>query len=347
VDSMPAGGQGPQIVARPSTLVGGRIQNGLPQPTDQTDYAVYGANGPRGTLSVAGPDRRVGGGTLSAPDQGNGGMVDGNVAAYNRQIAALRDLREARNPGITAGLAERAFGGLVSFGTPGGGYGQEQLDANRTVSPYDRQMGLPRERIARRDLISLMEMQQRGQQFAAQQDAEQNRLAMQQQQAGILSGADAARDAANRQWEQAKFNQQYGLDERRFGLDQQSRQVGMLRELAGLNREQTTQALFDRYLNAQDETQQRAALDALKVYQGSLPQDKVVPFNQQVGVDVLGKPIYARSLYDVNRREVINTGGEVAGQGARPAIDTDKAAKYRALRAAGKSEQEALAAIGG
>ena len=57
-----------------------------------------------------------------------------NVAAYNRQIAALRDLREAQNPGITTGQAGRAFGNLVSFGTPGGYYGDEAMQAQQAQS---------------------------------------------------------------------------------------------------------------------------------------------------------------------------------------------------------------------
>lgn len=87
------------VVAQPPTLLG--YQSKTPQY--QSDYRVFGGNGEQGSVSVTGPDRRVGGGTLSAPDQGNGGTVEGNVAAINRQTEALRSLREARNPGITTG----------------------------------------------------------------------------------------------------------------------------------------------------------------------------------------------------------------------------------------------------
>lgn len=222
VDNLPMGvDPGQRVVAQPSRLVGGSIQDGIPRPNFQTDYGVYGADGQQGSMTITGPDRRAGGGTLSVMDQGNGGTVEGNVAGINRQIAALRDLREAQNPGITTGQAGRAFGDTVSFGKPGGGFGQEQLDANRSVSFRDLPFGQPGDRAKRRDLLSLMEMQQRGQQFDAAQMGEQEKVAM-QQQAGILKDArEVQQAAANRQWEQAKFGQQFGLDQQRLGVDQQ------------------------------------------------------------------------------------------------------------------------------
>lgn len=342
VDNLPVGVEpGQQAVAQPSRLDGGRIQDGVPQPSYQTDYSVYGPNGRQGTLSVSGPDQRAGGGTLSAPDQGNGGTVEGNVAAYNRQIAALRDLREAQNPGITTGQAGRAFGDLVSFGAPGGGYGQEQLDANRLPSWAGLRAGQPGDTRSRKDLLSLMELQQRDRQFNAQQETEAQR-----QQAGILQGAQAAQAAAaNRQWEQAKWSQQFGLDQQKFGLDQQRQQTGILKDLAGMDQERMKQALFGQYLGAKDEGQQRAALDALLAYQGKDPQQGgILVFDAPTGAtDALGNPLTAKTLYDTRRREVIQPEAATRANGS---LDANKAAKYRALRAAGKSEQEALAAIG-
>lgn len=217
VDAMPRGvDPGQRVVAHPSTLTGGRMQDGLPQPIYQTDYAVYGNEGRQGALTITGANRRAGGGTLSVLDQGNGGTVAGNVAALDRQTEALRSLREARNPGITTGQAGRAFGDLVSFGTPGGGFGQDALDANRAPALSDQFAGQPGGARARRDLLSLMDLQQRDQHFNAQQ---QQQAA--QQQAGILRGAQEAQNAAaNRQWEQAKWGQQYGLDQQKLALDQ-------------------------------------------------------------------------------------------------------------------------------
>lgn len=66
-------------------------------PQFATNYAT-----PQGTMSIAGPSQRMGGGTVSVMDHGNGGTVEGNVTAINRQIEALRSLREAQNPGILA-----------------------------------------------------------------------------------------------------------------------------------------------------------------------------------------------------------------------------------------------------
>lgn len=68
-----------------------------------TDYSVRGANGGTGELRIEGPSQRQGGGTVSIMNQGNGGTVEGNVAALNRQTAAWTSLREAQNPGITTG----------------------------------------------------------------------------------------------------------------------------------------------------------------------------------------------------------------------------------------------------
>lgn len=60
-----------------------------------------------------------------------------NVGNLNRQIEAQRSLREAQNPGITTGQAGRAFGDVVSFGTPGGLYGDEQMQAQKRQGMLD------------------------------------------------------------------------------------------------------------------------------------------------------------------------------------------------------------------
>lgn len=163
-----------------------------------------------------------------------------------------------------------------------------------------------------------------------------------QQQAGILQNAQAA---ADRQWDQTKFGQQYGLNQQESALEQQSRQIGILKDLAGLNQGRMKEALFGQYLGAKDEGQQRAALDAFLAYQGKDPQQGgILAFDVPTGAkDVLGNPITAKALFDTRRREVIQPGAATP----TPTIDAERAAKYRALRAAGKSEQEAMAAIGG
>ena len=266
VDNLPMGVEaGQRVVAQPSTLVGGRIQDGMPQPTYRTGYDVFGADGRQGEMSITGPDQRAGGGTLSAPDQGNGGTVEGNVEAINRQIEALRSLREARNPGVTEGTAARAFGDQVSFGTPGGWF--SEVNAPRAPSLADLPSGQPGDARRRRDLLSLMELQQRDRQFNAQQALTQAQQAAQQQM-GLLQGAQEAQQAAaNRKWEQAKWGQQYGLDQQRLALDQQ--------------------------------------------------QGGIIVFDAPTGAkDVLGNPLTAKTLFDTRRREVIQPGAGIAGDGA-------------------------------
>lgn len=68
----------------------------------KTRYNVTGPNGANGVAEFIGA-KPVGNGTVSVMDQGNGGTIEGNVAALNRQTAALTSLREAQNPGITTG----------------------------------------------------------------------------------------------------------------------------------------------------------------------------------------------------------------------------------------------------
>lgn len=239
VDNLPPGvNSGQQVVAQPSRLIGGTIQDGIPRPTFQTDYSVYGDNGRQGTLSVTGPDRRAGGGTLSILDQGNGGTVEGNVAALNRQTEALRSLREARNPGITTGQAAGAFGDLVSIGKPGGGYGQEQLDANRSIGALP--FGQPGDARRRKDMLALMGLQQQGQQFDAKQATEQQKMAM-QQQAGILQNTQAAQTAAaNRQWDQTKFWQQQGIAQQNLDLAQKNYELNAATKKPALSPYETT-----------------------------------------------------------------------------------------------------------
>lgn len=114
---------------------------GQPNPYGPTGYAVPGVSAmggqQPGLATFRGMPR---GGTLGyvgTPEtQGlsQDAATAANVAAYNRQIAALRDLREAQNPGITTGQAGRAFGNLVSFGAPGGNYGDEAMQAQQAQS---------------------------------------------------------------------------------------------------------------------------------------------------------------------------------------------------------------------
>ena len=69
-------------------------------------------------------------------DQGNGGTVEGNVAAINRQTAALTSLREAQNPGITTGTGayaprQESAAPVDPFARPGDGIGDSQARASQ------------------------------------------------------------------------------------------------------------------------------------------------------------------------------------------------------------------------
>jgi len=124
-------------VVGPPNPYGGRAAG----PYGPTGYAVPGVSAMGGQQpGLATFQGMLRGGTLGyvgTPEtQGlsQEAATAANVAAYNRQIAALRDLREAQNPGITTGQAGRAFGNLVSFGTPGGYYGDEAMQAQQAQS---------------------------------------------------------------------------------------------------------------------------------------------------------------------------------------------------------------------
>ncbi len=113
----------------------------VPQYT--TNYKALNDKGVASTMTIVGPDKRVGGGTVSVMDQGNGGTVEGNVAALNRQTAALTSLREAQNPGITTGTGafaprQESAAPVDPFARPGDGWGDSE-------KRYQEYQGLLRE----------------------------------------------------------------------------------------------------------------------------------------------------------------------------------------------------------
>lgn len=125
------------VVADPSKQIGGSVAaDGTTTQNYETNYTIFGKNGQQGTASITGPDKRVGGGTVSVMDQGNGGTVEGNVAAINRQTAALTSLREAQNPGITTGTGayaprQESAAPVDPFARPGDGIGDSQARASQ------------------------------------------------------------------------------------------------------------------------------------------------------------------------------------------------------------------------
>lgn len=113
----------------------------VPQYT--TNYKALNDKGVASTMTIVGPDKRVGGGTVSVMDQGNGGTIEGNVAALNRQTAALTSLREAQNPGITTGTGafaprQESAAPVDPFARPGDGWGDSE-------KRYQEYQGLLRE----------------------------------------------------------------------------------------------------------------------------------------------------------------------------------------------------------
>lgn len=181
--------------------IGGSFAGGS-EPLYARDYMSQ-AGTANGISSVA-PGR----GSVSAPDQGNGGTIEGNVAAINRQTDALRSLRESRNPGVTTGNAG-AFGDLVSIGAPGQSYGDDILARDRFL----RQFSKPRDRLAAQTLQNQSDNQ-------AADLASRQKIAQGVQQASTLQHLlNAQAKAAQQQFDIGKWNQQYGLDINRYNLD--------------------------------------------------------------------------------------------------------------------------------
>jgi hypothetical protein len=183
--------------------------------TTYTPLGVSAIGGGQGTATFQGLPKA--GGTLSVIDQGNGGTVAGNVEAINRQTEALRSLREARNPGITTGQAGRAFGDVVSIGTPGGNYGDEAMQRQKVLGML-ADAGRPGVTKARR--LALLEGAQ--QMAGLPQPPGVTRLPAEQGPPGIDP------------YKLAQLNmdqQKFGLDQQRFGLDQdKARQDAALKQ---------------------------------------------------------------------------------------------------------------------
>jgi hypothetical protein len=216
---------GNNVYAKGSTLTPGSAEY---QATRQTLGLPAEGSGPMYSRQYMAPGGTASGisgiapgqGTVSVMDQGNGGTVEGNVAAINRQTAALQDLRQARldDPNV----------GRFRFGTDGIRRGVDPLDvaSGRTDSLGTLLPDVSRARTSQQ--LQLAEMAQRanalglqdsssrfGQQLQAN-TARANTLAdlfKQQQQFGL----DQQRLSAD----QIKQQQQFGLEQQRLGVDQQ------------------------------------------------------------------------------------------------------------------------------
>jgi hypothetical protein len=195
------------------------------RPVYETNYTVFGKNGQQGTATVTGPNQRVGGGTLSVLDQGNGGTVEGNVAALNRQLAALQSRNQAygwgggNGGGMPAGPDAQTLAALANpFYQAGQGFGDEVLNRDRFMRQFERKPGEFRKSWAQRQqtgLAQLNGLQEQGQQ-RMQGALGLAGLGQRQQQAGYeaqLAQQKALQDA--QQWAAT-----HGLERRKVGLSE-------------------------------------------------------------------------------------------------------------------------------
>lgn len=270
VDVMPVGiNPGQRVVTGNSWQNGVQGRSGaLLTPTYQTDYTIFGQNGPQGTASITGPNQRRGGGTLSVMDQGNGGTVEGNVAALNRQIEAIRSLREAQNPGITTGTGafapHQGLPDMDPFARPTDSAGDGPARQQEYESLMRRAATDPGLTAKQRAMMvesaqgliapGLAQMKQQGELYGQQMDAAQRQQAAQwaaQQQAAQLG-----MDQQKQNFEQQKWSQQYGLNALNAASTAQQRgaqaQEAQLRA-QGLAR---TQKLIQAYSAIQEEARQ-------------------------------------------------------------------------------------------
>jgi hypothetical protein len=215
--AMEQANRGPAMQAAGYTQLPGTdtYRRALPAPGGfgETTYSlpgvpgVGGGNGVASFMGLQGP-RLPGGFVGYAGTPETAGMTQAQATAYNvanldRQTEALRSLREAQNPGITTGQAGRAFGDLVSIGTPGGNFGDEAMQRQKVLGMLT-DAGRPGVTKARR--LALLEG---AQQMAGLPQSGATRLP------GEQGGADPYQ-MARLQLEANKF----GLDQQRFGLDQ-------------------------------------------------------------------------------------------------------------------------------
>lgn len=141
-------------------------------------------------------------GTVSVMGQGNGGTVEGNVAAINRQTAALQDLNQARldDPNV----------GRFRFGTDGMRRGVDPW-MSPAVEPIPFGTLLPDVSRARTSQqLQLAEMAQRA-----------NALRLQDSSARSGQQLQANTARANTLADLFKQQQQFGLEQQRLGVDQQ------------------------------------------------------------------------------------------------------------------------------
>jgi len=200
--------------------------------TTYTPLGVSAPGGGQGTATFQGlpkPGGFVGyAGTPETAQMNQEQATAYNVANLNRQIEAMQSLREAQNPGITTGQAGRAFGDVVSFGTPGGNYGDEAMQRQKVLGML---ADAGRAGVTKARRLALLEGAQ--------------------QMAGLPQSPGVTRLPGGEQADPYKMAQ-LQLDANKFGLDQQ--RLGLDQNRLGLDQNKARQ---EAALN-----QQRQALDA-------------------------------------------------------------------------------------
>ena len=261
-DTLQPGSAGYQDAMR--SRIGGQFAGGS-EPLYQRGYTT--SAGTASGLSRVAPGQ----GTLNVMDQGNGGTVEGNVAAINRQIAALQGLQQAQ--------LDDPYNGRFRFGADGIRRGVDPLDvasgrtdALGTLLP-DVSRGGPRSQLKLADL-----MQQAN--IASLQDA---RTGQQQQLQGQANANSSLSDFFRQQQQGQQFAANYGLNVLKFQddvlrnnrLDQSlidSRNAQTAKDQR-LTPDQMVANWMNIYTNSPDQQQRQNALNYLtQYYQLKSPQ---------------------------------------------------------------------------
>ena len=203
------------------------------------------------------------------------GTVEGNVAAINRQIAALQDLNQARLDDPVNGRFSFGEGTKNPFSLPGDSF----QDSRARAAQFDQLVkdassGTRGERqSAAKGLQSLMGLMQGNQQqalglaqvFQNQQESRASALARQQQL----------------QQQAMAHAQKYGLDPGRFGLSLQQEQRAADNDISKASQPTTTQLqaqLISRMEEARvkgDANTYQSLLDVYRNYGFAKPQDQI------------------------------------------------------------------------
>jgi hypothetical protein len=245
-----------------------------------TDYAVTNKDGKVSTLNITGPNQRKGGGTMSVvPSQ--------SVEDINRQIEALRSLREARNPGITTG-GNRGSSAFSSMDDAMRQYQNQMAEIQQFRESAPR--GRPGDRAKRKAVYEEADAR-----AAAAETALNATMGI----AGKRLDAEQSRQAGAAQ--AAQQERQFGLQQARLALDQSNSSFNQERDAAkyqldrdkaeldlGRNVSQDSASAFDKFISS------RKGKDG----QG-IPQ---VGKLMGLGMDLLKSPEFTQSLPEVAQR---------------------------------------------